>query len=386
MRRRYLAMLFGAALLSGALPATASAKLRIGVTDFAQQNRAPGFFWTNVKKYKMTIIRTQISWKDIARHKPRNPSDPNDPAYNWRVLDQNVRTASKTWFSVRGKPFTGIVVYNVWGTPRWAQKYSRSVAFVPVPTTTAFRAFMQALVRRYSGTFVPDSAPSTALPLPRIQYWEIWNEPNNALGLAKPSTKKPAGVPAGAAAYATLLDSAYRVIHKADPKKGPKAVVIGGAVGGRTGINHVKFYSDLKRLRAKMDAISVHPYSIFPQWGPSDGAPGKGYLQPYYRLGNFDRFVKFVRGWKGRKFPIFVTEIGWQVNPPEKRLGVSRANQGKFLKQTVARLKQFPQVAGMTWYLLRDERTLGGWQSGTYSYFGQKPRSAMHLAWRSVLR
>jgi hypothetical protein len=74
------------------------------------------------------------------------------------------------------------------------------------------------------------------------------------------------------------------------------------------------------------------------------------------------------------------------VNPPEKRLGVSRANQGKFLKQTVARLKQFPQVAGMTWYLLRDERTLGGWQSGTYSYFGQKPRSAMHLAWRSVLR
>jgi hypothetical protein len=382
MQRRYLAVLCGAAIVSGALPATASAKLKIGVTDIAQQNRAPVFFWNNVKKYHMTIIRTQISWKDIARHKPRNAADPNDPAYNWRVLDKNVRDGA-AWSTLT----KGTVIYNVWGTPNWARKYKRSVLFVPVPSTTAFRQFMTALVKRYSGTFTPDNAPITALPLPRIRYWEIWNEPNNALGLAKPSSKEPRGVPAGAAAYVTLLNSAYSVIHKGDPKSGSKAVVIGGAVGGRTGINHVKFYSDLKKRRAKMDAISLHPYSLVPKWGPSDGAPGKGYLQPYYRLGNFDRFVKFVRGWKGKKFPIYATELGWQVNPPDKRLGVSLKQQGAFLRQAAARLKQFPQVAGMTWYLLRDERTISGWQSGTYSYRGRptKPRTYMHRAWRALL-
>jgi hypothetical protein len=384
MRRRYLAALCGAAIVCGAMPATASAKLKIGVTDIAQQNRSPAFFWQNVKKYKMSIIRTQVSWKDIARHKPKNPEDPNDPAYNWRTLDKNVRDGA-AWATLTG----GTVIYNVWGTPRWAQKYKRNVLFVAVPNTTAFRQFMRAVAKRYSGTFTPNNASVTALPLPRIRYYEIWNEPNNALGLAKPSSKEKRGVPAGASAYRALLNTAFNVLHdpRFEPASGPKNVVIGGAVGGRTGINHVKFYSALKKQHARMDAISVHPYSLVPKWGPSDGAPGKGYLQPYYRLGNFNRFVGFVRGWRGKKFPIYVTEIGWQVNPPDKRLGVSPKQQGSFLKQAVSKLKKYPQVAGMTWYLLRDERTMAGWQSGTYSNRGsaKRPRKYMNLAWKAVL-
>ena len=132
-----------------------------------------------------------------------------------------------------------------------------------------------------------------------------------------------------------------------------------------------------------MDAISVHPYSIVPAWGPSDGSPGKGYLQPFYRLGNFNRFIAFVKGWKGSRFPIWVTEIGWQVNPPEKRLGVSSKKQTLFYKQTVAKLKKYPQVQGMTWYMLRDEVSLAGWQSGFLTY-PKSHKAKKRLIWFAV--
>ncbi len=381
MHRRYLAALIGAVLVCAALPATASAKLKIGVTDIAQQNRSPAFFWGNVKHYKMGIIRTQISWKDIARRRPKSPADPNDPAYNWRALDKNVREGA-AWSALTG----GTVIYNIWGTPSWARKYKTgNVLYVPVPNTTDFRNFVRALVARYNGAFVPDAAPSGALPFPRITHWEIWNEPNNALGLARPSKLDKRGKPAGAGAYKTLLNTAYNAIHAGDPSGGPKAIVIGGAVGGRTGINHVAFYSSLKKLHAKMDAISLHPYSLVAKWGTTDGAPGRGYLQPYYRLGNFNRFIGFVKGWRGSKFPVYITEVGWQVGPRNTLTEVTAKNQGTFLKQAVTKLKKYPQVQGMTWYLLRDERTRSGWQSGTFTYHGKNPRKFMNSAWKAVL-
>ena len=37
-------------------------------------------------------------------------------------------------------------------------------------------------------------------------------------------------------------------------------------------------------------------------------------------------------------------------------------------KQTVAKLRKYSQVQGMTWYLLRDESDLAGWQSGFLTY------------------
>jgi hypothetical protein len=261
--------------------------------------------------------------------------------------------------------------------------YKGKVAYVPVPNTTYFRQFMRALAKRYNGTFIPAGSPAGTKPLPRITHWEIWNEPNNALGLAKPNSKKKAGVPAGAKAYRTLLSTAYNAIHAQDQTGKPRAVVIGGAVGGRTGVDHVTFYRQLKGLKAPMDAISVHPYSIVPAWGPSDGAPGKGYLQPFYRLGNFNRFISFVKGWKGSKFPIWITEIGWQVNPPEKRLGVSSRKQMQFYQGTVAKLKKYSQVQGMTWYLLRDESDLAGWQSGFLTY-PKSHKSKKRLIWNAV--
>jgi hypothetical protein len=182
MHRRYLAALVVAAIACGVLPAAASAKLKLGVTSVALQNRSPTLFYSNVNALKMSVIRSQINWANIASRKPHAPEDPNDQAYDWRALDKMVKEAS-AWQATS----KGTVIYDLWGTPKWARLYKGHVAFVPVPKTADFRHFVRAVAKRYNGKFVPAGSPAGTDPLPRITHWEIWNEPNNALGLAKPS-------------------------------------------------------------------------------------------------------------------------------------------------------------------------------------------------------
>jgi hypothetical protein len=361
MHRRYMAALVVAAIACGVLPAAASAKLKLGVTSIALQNRDPNLFYGNVNSLKMNVIRTQINWANIASRKPHAPEDPNDPAYKWAALDKIVKD-SAAWATTA----KGTVIYDLWGTPRWARLYTGHVAFVPVPKTADFRHFVRAVAKRYNGKFVPAGAPAGTDPLPRITHWEVWNEPNNALGLAKPSKAKGKknGVPAGAKAYVTILNTAYGAIHGQDQSGKPKAVVIGGAVGGRTGIDHTTFYTAILRAKAKMDAISIHPYSLLPGLGPTDGQPGKGFLYPFYRLGNFQRFTALVKHYRGGKFPIWVTELAWQVKSKTNVGGVTAKQQSLYFQQAVTRLRKFPQVQGMVWYMLRDETSAAGWQSG----------------------
>ncbi len=379
MHRRYLAALVVAAVACGILPAAASAKLKLGVTSIAVQNRDPNLFYKNANDLQMNLIRTQINWANIATKKPVKPEDPNDKAYNWSALDKIVKDSS-AWATTA----KGTVIYDIWGTPKWARLYSGHVAFVPVPKTADFRHFVRAVALRYNGTFVPAGSPTGTLPLPRITHWEIWNEPNNALGLAKPSKAKGKknGVPAGAKAYVTILNTAYGAIHGQDQPGKPRAQVIGGAVGGRTGIDHTTFYTAVLRAHAKMDAISIHPYSLLPGLGPTDGVAGKGFLYPFYRLGNFERFTALVKKYRSSTFPIWVTELAWQVKSAKNVGGVTTKQQALFFKQAVTRLRKFRQVQGMVWYMLRDEPNAAGWQSGLLNIHNTK--RPIWFTWRDL--
>ena len=363
MKRRYMAAVAAAAISCGLMPAAASAKLKIGVTDATMQNRDPVQFWQNVNALHLNVIRSQIGWHNDRGPQAEAPRGPERPGLQLEAARQERQ--GRRGLGREGRRHGHLQRLGHGEVGPHVQGQGRLRAGAEHDLLPAVHARAREALQRHVR---PGRLAGGHEPLPRITHWEIWNEPNNALGLAKPNSKKKAGVPAGAKAYRTLLSTAYNAIHAQDQTGKPRAVVIGGAVGGRTGVDHVTFYRQLKSLKAPMDAISVHPYSIVPAWGPSDGAPGKGYLQPFYRLGNFNRFISFVKGWKGSSFPIWVTEIGWQVSPPERRLGVPSGKQTLFYKQTVAKLKKYSQVQGMTWYLLRDESDLAGWQSGFLTY------------------
>ena len=328
---------------------TSAAPLKVGLIDEAQRIAAPDRFWADMTDLNTGLVRLYANWRSIAPRRPTSPADPADPRYRWAGLDASL---------VRAKAWGGTVIITVAGTPRWAGLYARHALPIHIPRPSFLAAFMRAVGKRYSGTFTPEGATE---PLPKVELYEIWNEPNNEHFLIGPKQSiRPR-------AYAAMVTASYRALHGlAIPGFRPK--VIAGAVGGRIGMNHQSFFRALIRFRAHADAASIHPY------GPR---PSAGLAPPddprYFTLGNFGSFTSLVKAWLGPRAKIWITELGWQTNPPDRLSGVSPAKQAEFFKQSLALVKgRYPQVAGYVWYLLRDQTDLTGWQSGLRYKDGRK--------------
>src|SRR5262249_7961511 len=77
--------------------------------------------------------------------------------------------------------------------------------------------------------------------------------------------------------------------------------------------------------------------------------------------------------------PLWITEYGYQTNPPDRVLGVSFRRQASYLRQAFRIARANPRITMMLWFLLRDEPRLGGWQSGLRTAAGRKnPSSKAH--------
>jgi Glycosyl hydrolase catalytic core len=96
-------------------------------------------------------------------------------------------------------------------------------------------------------------------------------------------------------------------------------------------------------------------------------------------LGNLGALVSELNRLYGRKMRIWITEYGYQTNPPDKLFGVSWAKQARYMRQAYAIARANPRVDMMLWFLLKDEPDLGGWQSGLITAKGKfKPSLAAY--------
>jgi hypothetical protein len=64
---------------------------------------------------------------------------------------------------------------------------------------------------------------------------------------------------------------------------------------------------------------------------------------------------------------IWVTEYGYQTNPPDRVFGVTWPEQAEYMREAYAKLRRSSRVDIFIWFLLRDEPGLGRWQSGLYT-------------------
>ena len=87
-------------------------------------------------------------------------SDPADPNYDFAYIDREIKLAHQ-----RG--LTPLVYIE--GTPAWA---SVEIDGGTRASPKLLGQFARAAARRYSGSFQG---------LPRVRYWQAWNEPNNAV-------------------------------------------------------------------------------------------------------------------------------------------------------------------------------------------------------------
>src|SRR5262249_51526175 len=141
-------------------------------------------------------VKLLVNWADVAPKGTRpyafSPRDPTDPNYDWASTDAQVRTAV-------GEGFTPIVYVQT--APEWAQLCSQGPGSCR-PRPEDFADFLTAAGRRYGGGY---------LNLPRVRYWQIWNEPNFSMFLLPQADK--AGRPVSPDIYRALVNAAYRAIH-----------------------------------------------------------------------------------------------------------------------------------------------------------------------------
>jgi hypothetical protein len=312
----------------------------------------PTFRWSDQRVSELdrasaagaTVVRTLVTWANVAPERPRRATDPFDPAYKLDDVDELVRAAQ-----ARGQE----VLITVWGTPKWANG-GKGPAFLPKKWGD-FQNFARALASRYSGRY-----PG----YPFVRFWGIWNE-SNLGGFLSPQFNAKGKI-VGPALYAKLAAAGYAGIKAGNSKA---LVAIGetsshGLDKKRAGVTDSVRPGTFARLvaaankRLKFDAWAHHPYPY-----PVRMKATQRVLWPNVALTSLARFETSLDQWFGRKqIPVWVTEYGHETRPGEPS-GVTEGQQARYLSQAIALLRNDSRVPLFVWFVFRDsDGSL--WQSG----------------------
>jgi len=353
-----------------AQPAQSSGSLRIGIYDEAQTLYGPvDKTFPLLKQLRAQVIRLNLYWGGrfgVAKTRPAVATSPNDPAYDWALYDRTVTDASA--FGIK-------VVFSIYGTPAWANG-GRGANVAPTRPAIDLRNFAYAAARRYSGT----TPAASGSPLPAVRDWLAWNEPNNPIFLTPQYRRTVSGWAIQSAVdYAKICNAIYGGIHGTLLANERVACGVTAPRGNNNPSTARPSVSPLAFLRAAkkaglrtFDAWAHHPYYAGPTDQPTTKpVTAKGAPATAVTLGNFSDLVREVTRLYGNK-RMWITEYGYQTNPPDRLFGVTLARQASYLTESFAIARRNPRVDMMLWFLLKDELSTGGWQSGLITASGRK--------------
>jgi hypothetical protein len=364
-----LAVLAAAAAAAFAQPADGSRFMRVGIYDEAQTLYGPvDTTFALFKQLHVQEVRLNLYWGGkygVAKTRPASATNPADPAYDWTLYDRTVERAAAVGEHV---------LFSIYGTPAWANAAKGTNA---VPSRLSdLRNFAYAAARRYSGVYRGDDGAI----LPAVKEWLAWNEPNNPIFLAPQYRKTAKGwVIQSAVDYAKICTAIYNGVHATLAPNERVGCGVTAPRGNndpasvRPSVSPLAFLRAVKTAGLKtFDAWAHHPYYAGPSDQPTTrpvtarGTPGTAVT-----LGNISDLIRLLTQLYGNK-RLWITEYGYQTNPPDPLFGVSWAKQAAYLTQAFALARQNPRIDMMLWFLLKDEPTLGGWQSGLMTVNGKK--------------
>src|SRR6185437_7943081 len=325
--RRFLVIAL-LALAAGVPAASASPYVRYGIQDDAWLEYGPGSTADRVDRVEAlgaTVVRVTLDWAQIEPHQDR---------FDWSIPDALLAELHTHGIAP---------LVTLYGSPRWANG-ARSQNWAPTRGAT-FAAFARAAARRYR----------------YVHLWTIWNEPNQVRSLRPTSPR----------VYTQrLLNPAYAAIHAVE--RGEK--VAGGVTaprGGTHGVSPVAWLEGMHAAHAKLDAYAHNPYPLSARETPFAGGCDHCATVTMATLERLERLV-------AADFPrarIWLTEYGYQTNPPDRILGVSDLAQARFIGEAALRANELPRVDILIHYLLQDEPDVARWQSGVLTATA-KPKPA----------
>jgi hypothetical protein len=331
-----------------------------------------------------TVVRIPVYWRGVApagTEVPRRPGEPRrwvppagfdptnpaDPKYRWVQIDQLVRAAAARGLS----PILTLSLAPLWAEDADASLRANSSWYVDAQQ---YGAFALATARRYSGSFGG---------LPRVRYFQAWNEPN-ASSLGPQVSTAPTGPrvdPATILAtefYRDLVNALADSVHAVNPDN---VAVAGGLspftnTAGDVTSGPLPFMRKLLCLTPEgppqaacsktihFDAWSIHPYT--------SGGPNHHALLPDdVSLGDLpemkavlDAGVREHTVIVSRPVEFWITEFSWDSKPPDPD-GVPAQVLTRWVAEGFYRMWQ-SGVSLVTWFLIRDVAPPTLFQSGLF--------------------
>jgi hypothetical protein len=308
--------------------ASASPYVQYGLQDDAWIENGPGTLDARLDRLQtlgVDIVRVTLDWR---------ATEPTRGTYDWSTIDPVLQGLHDRHIQV---------LLTLYGTPAWANG-GKAENWAPT-SKTAFASFAGAAATHY----------------PFVKRWSIWNEPNQRRWLR----------PTSPTVYTQLLlNPAYAAIHRASPG----SQVAGGATaprGSTGGVSPLAWLAGMAAARARLDAYAHNPYPLDPGETPTSG--GCGHCSTV-TMATLDRLLTAVQRAFGSSTRVWLTEYGYQTNPPDRLLGVSYAAQAKYVSEAALKAYESPRVDVLIQYLVEDEPNTARWQSGLLTDTGlEKP-------------
>jgi hypothetical protein len=314
------------------------------------------------------VLRVNLYWGGrlgVAKRRPFEADDPADPAYDWSLYDRLVRYAAANNIKV---------LFSIYGTPTWENRAGINRA--PKNPQDLVR-FAYAAAIRYAG----DYPAADGDPLPPVRLWLAWNEPNNPVFLWPQYRRvRSKWVIQSAIDYAKICNAVDQGVHST-ALSGEKVACGGTGPRGnnnprssRPSLAPLAFLAALRKAGLKgssFDVYAHHPYYGGPSETPST-PPRGGMKATAVTMGNLGTLLRLLSRLYSARKHLWITEYGYQTNPPDDIFGVSWILQAKYLSQAFAIARRNPRIDMMLWYLLQDEPRLSGWQSGLLTASGKR--------------
>jgi hypothetical protein len=332
-----------------------------------------------------TFARLLLWWPGVAPAGDDAPArfaarDPNDPQYNWQSFDAAVRAT----VSAGLQP-----IVDVHNAPAWARANvcSAEAAAKCRPTSAALADFATAAARRYRGGF---------RGLPRVRYWQVWNEPNLSIELMPQVVGQQ---PVSADAYRDMVNAVAKAVHGVHEDN---VVVAGGLApfggdlndppaGGAKGERRVHPMEFMRRFlcmsagprpeatcrkKVEFDVWAHHPYTYggptHKAFDPDDVSIGD--LHKMTSLLNAAERAGHIRSSRP-DIGFWVTEFSYDSQPGDPN-GLSPELHARWVSEALYSMWS-DGVSLVTWFLLDDRPYPADmYQSGLWTADG-KPKLAL---------
>jgi hypothetical protein len=401
------------------------------IQDSTRMLTAPAQTTSTFRALGVRMVRVIVVWAQIAprAQAPRAPrgfdaADPASyPAANWAPYDKMIELAHADGL--------GVDLTLSGGAPRWAEGPGTPPAAIDNqfwawrPSPQAFGQFAHAVAERYSGTYVASGQTS---PLPRVNFWAIWNEPNFGEDLG-PQAVDGSTVSVAPAMYRALAGQMWNALQATG--HGHDTVLIGElaplGLSGAAGPGHpqglpgnfgqtkpLRFLRTLycldasyRQLRGRGAAavgcpttaagsrnfrrqnpalfnatgFADHPYA-FTNSPPTIETSTDPDIATFPRIPNLERALDRIQRiyGSGKRYPIYNTEYGYITHPPNHKAYASPATAAAYINWAEYLSWKQPRIASTMQYLLYDPtltaatfRGDGGFTSGLI-YLGGAPK------------